>query len=170
MNAPLPQDVLAEEVRDALSLLHEGRTDEAEAAAKGILNQSPDNLAALDILGLVQQKRQDYAQAETLYQKALKMHKEAGIVHFRLGECAHKSGRREDALTYYQKACELTPGNAPMLTVLGKCLLELKRPQEAENVLLKAIEAAPGFLPARMNLAGAYHDRSEPILSSRNRF
>ena len=158
MNAPLPQDVLAEEVRDALSLLHEGRTDEAEAAAKGILNQSPDNLAALDILGLVQQKRQDYAQAETLYQKALKMHKEAGIVHFRLGECAHKSGRREDALTYYQKACELTPGNAPMLTVLGKCLLELKRPQEAENVLLKAIEAAPGFLPARMNLAGAYHD------------
>jgi tetratricopeptide (TPR) repeat protein len=65
------EDPMDRDSNRIVDLIHEGRLDEAEEAAKRLLTDYPEINDGFDRLGMVYEKRGDYIRAIEMYQKAL---------------------------------------------------------------------------------------------------
>ncbi len=69
--APLDQDDLDQLSNAAVRLIHAGRLEEAEVAARDLMRRFPDDIDGLERLGHVYEARGDNAQAASHYRQAV---------------------------------------------------------------------------------------------------
>jgi len=96
-----------------------GRLDDAAKQFYESLNCEP-NLAALDYLGYVYQKRGDSARAEKAFKAALALNSTDSHAHFNLGVIYAASGRNAEAMEEMQAALAADPNDPEILSVLNK--------------------------------------------------
>jgi tetratricopeptide (TPR) repeat protein len=96
-----------------------GRLDHAEKQFHESLDCEP-NLAALDYLGYVYQKRGDSAHAEKAFKAALAFNSTDSHAHFNLGLIYAASGRNAQAMEELQAALAADPNNPEILSALNK--------------------------------------------------
>ncbi len=94
----------------------------------------------------------DMARAEQAFAAAAQLAPQAWQVHFNLGMCRDRLGRREAAFTAYEKAYQLAPDHVPCITNLAVNAFNLGKTEMALQLTLRQVELEPGNALAYDNL------------------
>src|SRR5262245_15533023 len=86
-----------------------GRFAEAERGYESVLALDPENVDALNMLGVIKAMKNHLEQAEQLIAKALQRAPKAPLVLLNYGNVLSAQGRELDALENYDKALALAP-------------------------------------------------------------
>lgn len=135
--------------REAVGLVGEGQVDRAEAICRNAIEEDPENINLLALLGAIQIKRKRYQDAELWLAKAIDLAPTFAKPHEDLGIALLHLNRVEDALPILEKATRLDPSLELAWLNLGKVLAMRGKGKEAD----KAFEKAFALNPERKKLA-----------------
>lgn len=104
-----------------------------------IATTNPRDADAHYQLGLVYQKRRQYSEAISRFQKAIEIDPTEAEAQFQLGRIAREQGRFDDAIRFLKTAAELNPklASGEVWRELGAAYLGLSRFEEAVEALAK---------------------------------
>jgi tetratricopeptide (TPR) repeat protein len=113
----------------------EGRSAEAEAIYRSVLERDARHPMALHYLGVIHWQRGELAQAEPLMRQSLDAQPDAPQFHNNLGLVLRDAGRVGEAMESFRRARELDPGYPDAVANLGDTLLRLDDPEGAVRLL-----------------------------------
>ncbi len=138
----------------------------AEAALKPLLDASPDDPIALNLLGLVRVQQKQPAQAEELFHRAIEKGPRLPGPHVNLARLYGKE-RAEDAILELSKALKLAPADEQarslLRTIASSAALEASRSGDKERALalmLRAKQELPNDADVLVDTALAAMDRN----------
>ncbi|HET7291943.1 MAG TPA: sulfatase-like hydrolase/transferase [Vicinamibacteria bacterium] len=117
----------------------EGRTDEALAHVRRVLEQDPEVLEGHMLLGNFLAKEKRHAEAIVSYKKALALDPEHHESLFRLALAYKELGRLADARVGFERAQQLDPRNLRITIQLADLEMRERRFEAAEERLKKAV-------------------------------
>jgi tetratricopeptide (TPR) repeat protein len=126
--------------RDALL---QGDHARARALYEQVLALRPDDLNALNLLGICAIQARDYVRAVTWFDRALASDPDNAETQCNRAHVLRQSKRPEDAFVGYTRAIDLRPDYFDALYFRGRVLLDLRRPADA----LPDFEAATRLNP-----------------------
>jgi predicted O-linked N-acetylglucosamine transferase (SPINDLY family) len=112
----------------------------------------PDDVAAINNLGLALHDMGRLVEAEATFRRALAMNPDFAEAYGNLGNTLHTLGRVSDAEDCYQRAIRIKPDFADAYNNLSITLKGVGRLVEAEGACRRALEINPGFAEAFSNL------------------
>lgn len=131
-----------------------GKIAEAEGAYRAILQRAPQDVAALNLLGLLCHRQGRHAEAADLIGHALTLQPDDAEALGNLGAVKIAFGDRPAAIASFRRAAELAPDHAPALRNLAVSLLENREVEEAAKIFERIAHANPRD-PAGWNAVGA---------------
>jgi tetratricopeptide (TPR) repeat protein len=135
--------------RRAADAYARGALPEARRICEAILGQSPDDVAALNILSLVEYRSGNATSALALVERAIGLSAGNAHLHAAKGAILRAMGRPADAVHAYDRALGIAPGEASILSNMGNALADLGRFDEALAAHDKAL-AEGGAHPGRL--------------------
>jgi tetratricopeptide (TPR) repeat protein len=102
-----------------------------------------------------------YAQAEELYERALRLDPSLAIAYTNLGNIRFRRGDEAAAETLYRRAIEVDPRQPEAHYNLGYVMLERGEARTATAYFARALEGDPRFADAHFNLAMAWERLGE---------
>ena len=87
--------ITQETLNSIMELYHSGKLEEAEAKVKELLSESPNEIAILNILGIIQDAKKEYEEAIKTYKKALDLNTDVPETHFNMGSLLQRQGKNE---------------------------------------------------------------------------
>lgn len=152
--------IRAEQVLDA------GDPDEAASICNRLLNDNPDNHAALYVLGRCFIAAGRYGLAATLYRRVVDLLPESSAAWNNLGHCLHSVNDLDQAEDIFLKANTLDPYNYEPYNNLTALMAARRRPDEAIRYGKLALWYAPSEDRAGKQ-ATAYENMSLSLLATR---
>lgn len=116
----------------AYRLLKEGSTAKAKAACRRVLRETPEDAAAMHLLGLIHEAEGDDAGAERFLRKSVELEPAAAGFRARLGDLLREHGRLLEAESMYREAIALETDLKAARAGLIRTLVELRQPAVAE--------------------------------------
>jgi tetratricopeptide (TPR) repeat protein len=104
-SSPLPPDV---RLREAGLLRMEGQLEAASQAVETLLNEQPDDPAALELRGTLAMDRRDYERARQDFERLCERQPWNKQGHYRLAQCLQQLGQTEDAGRHFAENKRLT--------------------------------------------------------------
>lgn len=101
-----------------------GDLAKAEAAFREYVRTQPGSAEGLSNLAAVLSRKEQYAEAIQLYQRALKSNPKLTPVHFNLGVALMKAGRNADAASSFERFLASHPNESRARLLRGLCLAE----------------------------------------------
>jgi tetratricopeptide (TPR) repeat protein len=145
---------------DEAQALHlKGQTAEAERLYRQALKEDPDDLRALEGLGVLLFQQGHAAQAAELFGRCVVLRPGAPLFQANLGEALRMLGQFDRALDHLRRAVALQPTLAQAWNSLGLLAYEQGRHDESEAAYREAIRVAPRFAAAYINLANIHLHR-----------
>ncbi|HTD25141.1 MAG TPA: tetratricopeptide repeat protein [Terriglobales bacterium] len=138
---------------------HIKRLDEAIASYRKALQIGPDNVGALNNLGIALKDQGQLDEAVASYRKALQIGPDNAGVLNNLGNALWNKGLPDEAIASYRKALQISPDNVKALNNLGVALKDKGLPDEAIASYHKALEIEPDYVDALNNLGVALKDK-----------
>ena len=139
-------------IQQAITAHQEGKFEEAEQLYKEILKTNPNNLTAMNNLGVLLRSLGKFDEAEASYKKAIELKPDYIDAHNNLGNVLKELGKFDEAEASYKKAIEIKPDYIEANNNLGVLQLSLGKLNEAEASYKKAIELKPDYAEAHNNL------------------
>lgn len=136
-----------------------GRLGEARALYEQVLAFSPDNLVALNNLGVILGAAKQFAQAEALLRRVLGQAPSNVDAYVNLAEVLQGQGKYAEAVACCETAVKLAPLNKNALNTLVTSLTGAERYDDAIALLRKMIATHPGFAGAHAYLGSLYAKR-----------
>lgn len=134
----------------------------AKAAALKALSLDDSLSEAHCSLGLVLQDHEfQFGAAERSYQKAIELNPNNPMAHQSYGQMLAQLGRHDEAEAEFKKALEVDPLSPVGNWGYGFGLFEARRYDECLEQSYKTLELDPNFAAAYLNLAFAYHMKTE---------
>lgn len=127
---------------------------QAESILQQIFKQNPKHAEPLHLLGVLEHKTGNTAQAIKFIEKAIKLQPSNPHYHINCGEMCRLLNRPDDAIYHGEQAIKLAPLNPNAYSNLGIAYYDKKDYVRAENYQIKALELAPN-LPAALNNLGS---------------
>ena len=136
---------------------------ESEAQARLLLTSSPDDPAALRLLGAALRQQRKTKDAAVVEQQAI----QASFSHpgHQAAAAALGKGEQQRAIGLLQELLAEDDSDVLALTVLGLQALNAREFEIAEPLLRRAVAAAPDDPSARMALAGLFQQSKRPALA-----
>lgn len=149
-----PQRPAPPELREALaSILAElGRTAEAEAAYRELIDASPQRAQNWIALAGLLRKRRDVAAAIEVYRAAAEVHPKVFAIAYNLGNALREAERLEEARAAYERAIAIDPRSTDAQFNLAITLRRLDRVAEAAEVNRRIVAIDPAQVRAWNNL------------------
>ena len=132
--------------RRGATAMHDGRTQEAEAAFREAVRLGPTVAMAHLDLGLVLGREGKYAEAIASLNEALRLDPGIEGGHLFRGIFLHQSNRQDEARSELQKEIDAHPSNAEALKWLGMVELATGHPEKAVGPFDRAAELQPDDL------------------------
>ncbi|HEU6448194.1 MAG TPA: tetratricopeptide repeat protein [Verrucomicrobiae bacterium] len=131
-----------------------GLWDEAIHDYRGALQFAPADASAdiLNNLGLALAQEQQFAEAQTNFEAALKIDPKLPGAHNNLATILFRRGNYTEAAQHFYKALEETPDNPQILVNLGETLLHLGKIDAAKQCYEEAVQLAPDNVKFRKRL------------------
>jgi predicted O-linked N-acetylglucosamine transferase (SPINDLY family) len=129
-------------LRDAYLAHQAGNAAEAMRLCQDILRATPQNFAALNLLGYLYSQSRRFAEAERLLGEAVKINPSSDVIYNR-GCALQNLGRYEEALACFQRAAAANPDFVDALVNCGYVQLGLRRFQDALASFDKALARKP---------------------------
>jgi tetratricopeptide (TPR) repeat protein len=166
---PMPADEASRKEAQAqhdagLNALERGDLTSAKLAFQKALTASPGNVPALLNLALVEQRLQDYGEAERHLRQVLRNDPENATAWLVLGIAAYDQNKLEAAHAHLAQAVLYAPKNAQAHQFLGVVLGRKGWYSAGEEELRRAVELDPKFADAHYNLAVLYMERVPPAI------
>ena len=133
---------IAKELQRALELHQAGRLAEAGAIYRDILKVDPDNVDALNLMGVLLQSGGQLSTAISLLEKATQIAPDYLAAWVNLGNALQLVGKLEGAVDAFQKAMTLNPRQPEPANNLASALNQLKRHGEAIDACVMALKSA----------------------------
>jgi len=155
--ASSPQQEARRDVEAGNELMSQGQYDQAEHSFRMALERDPSSFEAVMGLTRALTETSEYAQAENLCQRSMRMAKDdpAGLsrVHQAMGEIYSREGRSPAAMSAYYKAAELSPNDVSVTRGLANCAIRAGLYAEAAAAYTKLLKMEPLDLSAKKQLA-----------------
>jgi TolB-like protein/DNA-binding winged helix-turn-helix (wHTH) protein/Tfp pilus assembly protein PilF len=136
----------------------------AEDEARRALALDPANAEALiSLASAVQDRHRDWAQAESLFRRALELNGGSAVGHLSYGTFLLIRGRADEARTHLERALELDPLSPMMNTQFGRVALYTGDRDAAIAALRRALELNPRDPAAPRLLYLAYEAQGRPV-------
>ncbi|HXJ92555.1 MAG TPA: tetratricopeptide repeat protein [Terriglobia bacterium] len=116
---------------EAETLLHQGDTEQALAAAQAGLKLAPRSVTGLNLLGLIDGQKKDFAAAVSAFQAALKIDPHSAVTHTNLGNSYFEQHKLDLAEKEFQATLREHPDDREANYNLGSLLLVKKEPKLA---------------------------------------
>ncbi|MCG6872739.1 MAG: tetratricopeptide repeat protein [Gammaproteobacteria bacterium] len=158
---------LSDVLDQGLTLLREGRLEEARRHCEAALAATPDDGLLLNLLATVALAAGEAGEAEDTSRRAL----DAGagaVAHNTLGRALLALNQPHEALQEFLRAVEQDPAFADAYNHLGETYGLLGNMSEAQRALARAIEIRPDFAEAHFNLAVAFEGQDRPDAAERS--
>lgn len=143
---------IQEKVDMALSAFKGGNIPKAESLCAGILEKAPNNLEALQMLGLIYANQNKFSQAAELFGRAAMLKPDSAKIYNNLGVAEMRQGNLEHARAAFAKAVSLQKDFKQAHNNLGLVLKKQGKFAESAAALKKAISIDPGYVEAFGNL------------------
>ncbi len=153
-------------LQQGMRLFQSRRFKEAEGVFARILNVSPKNIDALQLLGLTVFQLGRPAEAEQFLRKAIRQDKAISKLHYNLGHILEVQGKLKEALSSFRTASKLDPNDEWVLVNLGVVYGKMSRLEEGIATCRKALKVNPSNVAALSNL-GQFLWRSEQVGEAR---
>ncbi len=154
MEQKTPQE--SEQIKEAkmgVTLLNEGKLDEAITAFNKALAIDPDLASAHYNLGIAYEKKNQPEEARKHFQETIRIRPDFGEAYQALGDSLMSSKKFEEASAVLSKASELMPESYAAFYNLGVSYSNSGKYGEAENAYRKATEISPNEPVAHYQLA-----------------
>lgn len=142
----------SQQLEEAQQLGAQNRIQEALSVCTGILQETPDCVEALCLLGFLSHRIQDYDRAAECLRRASELRRTDPQLHTNLGAVLQTQGNLAEAIRHLEEASRLDPNNPERLNVLGVMLLNSQRLKAAVGRFRDALRLKPDFVLARYNL------------------
>jgi len=161
---PKPDRVPSESTAEQKSIiaagiaLHDaGDFDGAIAKYQQVIDQAPDNIAALHEIGFSYFAKKDYRAALEIARRGARYRSPALVqFHVLTGNCLDELGRRNEALDVYHAAVKQSPDVAILRYNLGLSLMRSEKLVEAKKELQQCLALEPARASAHLVLATIY--------------
>ena len=97
---------LEDKLQEALKLHQTGNLDDASVIYNKILEDQPDNIDAISLLGTLNLQTENLDEARVLLKKSLALKPENATTHNNRGSALQASGRFQEAITSYKQAID----------------------------------------------------------------
>jgi protein O-GlcNAc transferase len=147
-------------MREAQLAFADGRSADAEALLRRLLELAPGNTAAWNLLGEVI-KATDAVAAGDAWWHVLDLDPENAEASFHLGNRNLEYGEHGAAMIHYERALRGAPGHVGVLNNLGLCYKVLGATDRAEACYRAVLAAEPEHRDALVNLANVLFQRED---------
>jgi tetratricopeptide (TPR) repeat protein len=141
----------------AMQLHRQGAVIEAINLYNQVLENSPRNVAALNLLGIAYFQSGEAQRAVAPLQQALALNPDLPSGHYNLGRILQGLKRYEEAQRHYELALTRQPDDPEIHNNLGTLLRAIDRHDEAVVHFRRALERKPDYAEAHVNLGNALH-------------
>lgn len=149
---------------EALTLFHQGKSDEATLIVQTVLKESLENPEALQILGQITHGDNNFDVARDLFKESLKLDPEQAHVWDHLGNVLNDLREPEEASKALHKAIELNPTFGKAYQQLASINLSRGDREEGLAFARKSLEVNPELLGNYMVMAKAKSIKSDDPL------
>jgi predicted O-linked N-acetylglucosamine transferase (SPINDLY family)/ADP-heptose:LPS heptosyltransferase len=143
----------------AVALLKQKRSGEAETIARRILASEPDHGPTLNLLGVLRNEAGDRKEAADLFARLAELSSEDAEAHYNLAVVLGALERYDEAIVRYRRAVALKPDHAKAYSNLGSALRVRGHLDEAEAACRRALEIDPNSASAHLNLGTVFTSR-----------
>jgi tetratricopeptide (TPR) repeat protein len=159
--AAAPQEAVREsqtkEVVEAFAKAQEalraGQVDEAEAQYRAVLAKAPDVAEAHFNLGVLHQRKRDYAAAEADFKRVIELQPDKSDTYSALAAVYDATDRHDEAYALLSSAASRFDADARFQFNLGVTCLNANRGEMASAAFRKALELDPLRVEAHFHLA-----------------
>ncbi len=125
---------------------HTGAWDKAESVWRGVLSRNPNNIDALNNMGLVAGRKKQYSEAAGFFKRVIELKPNLSDPHRNLGNTYRLMGMPGPAERELRLALALSSLDYRVLNELGRLFLEEGRVSEAEDQFRDSIRNEPNVL------------------------
>jgi tetratricopeptide (TPR) repeat protein len=155
-----------EQYADIMSMINDGRTEDAVGEIEILLESNPDFALAHNDLGVLYYQQGASEKALTCYEAAARLEPANLTYQKNLADYYYaEQGRVEEAMQIYVKILETEPEDAETIMILGHICVALHRFDDAEAFYNRLLAIEPWNAEARENLQKLSR-RPEPPLSN----
>ena len=147
---------------EALRAQGSGRAREAAQLYRHVLEYNPDDLVALNNLGLLLAELKDYAPSETLLARATQLAPNRADGWVNLAMVLGDQKKFDEAIACCRKALVLAPENRQAQNALASNLAEAGRHDEAIALLERIVKKRPGYAKGHAYLGTLYAKQGRP--------
>lgn len=153
----------------AATLIREKRIVEAERQLITLLRSTPNDASALNLLGTIRAQQGRLNEAETLFQRSLRIDSRLVGTHMNLAYLYLLKGAPEKTITALKLVVRLDPKNTDALLKLAKLLLSHGKQDECIDLIEKLRESGqPPPLQLVVLLGNAYLAKGNPDKAEEN--
>jgi len=147
----------------AIALQHHqaGRLPEAEEIYRQVLQQQPNQVDALQLLGVIVYQSGKLEEAIAYYRRVLALNPGLSQVHSNLGIALKQKGLLEEAVQHYQQALALNAKSPQFHCNLGIALRELEQLESATGHFKQAIALQPDYAKAYDDLGDVLEQQGQ---------
>ncbi len=149
-------------LQEALKLHQTGNLTDASVLYKKILEEQPDNVDTISLLGTLNLQAGNLDAACLLLKKSIELKPDNAIAHNNLGSVFQSSGRFEEAITSYKHAITLKPDYDEAYYNLGNAFQAVDQLENAIANYKQAIKLNPNDADIHGNLANALRKSKRP--------
>jgi tetratricopeptide (TPR) repeat protein len=155
-------------IKDAAESIASGKLDRAESELQAVLQTAPDEVRALNLLGIVRAQQHHELEAERLFKRAVELKPGFASAHVSLGMLYVQLSKPDEAVLQLQEALRLDSGRTDALAALlnlwrdqARTAVQQGDPEKALALLIGARKADPtdadvqydlGMVALRMSL------------------
>ncbi|MCK5295594.1 MAG: tetratricopeptide repeat protein, partial [Alphaproteobacteria bacterium] len=146
----------------AIKYLNEGLLEEAEKICESLLNEEPENVIALHLLGLAAQSDENFEKSYKYFSSAASINPEYAPAQDSLGLFFKKAKEYDKACRHLEYAVKLQPENPDYIDNLGTVYHEIGRISDAEKCFRKAINLSNDRAVTYANLGASLLELNKP--------
>ena len=134
---------LAEKFREGAVLHQRGDLAGAESCFREVLDAQPEQIDALNLLGMALASQKKYGEAVKVMQKALTIKPGDPVLLGNLGGLLNEANNPLTAIRYLREAIRIKPDHTDAIVSLARALQAVGRIDEAERQFEKALKLTP---------------------------
>ncbi|MBD2090724.1 glycosyltransferase family protein [Microcoleus sp. FACHB-1515] len=140
-------------LKRALEQYRAGQLAQAAQICQQLLQQQPDHVGALHLLGLIAARQGDLEKAIALYDRVIHQQPQHLEAHNNLGIALMQLGRLAESIAAYRQALKFAPRSPEVLVNLGNALQSQGNLTESIHCYEQALAHNPKLSAAHKNLA-----------------
>ena len=130
-------------IGQGIQAFQDGNIQSAELILQRVVKAFPSAYPALQMLGLIKAKQENYLEAISYFKKALKINSSDPALLYNLSQALISADQEAEAVTILVKCTKIAPNYPGAWFSLGRCLYWIGKNSEALEALDRAIELDP---------------------------